>query len=366
MAIIDEIIQAQLLFQETLLKKANVIGVAVGYKNRLGETTGDLSLVALVESKVPIAALSAEDMVPKELDGAKTDVFEIGTVQALATLASPLVRYRPAPGGVSSGHPLVGAGTLGALVKDATTGEPLVLSNNHVYAASNDALIGDPILQPGALDGGQNPADVVAKLERFVKLQYEGDPPADEPKPPPTDRETPKSTCDIVNLIVAFANLLARLNGSDQRVQAVPRTMTASTTTQATSYSNKLDAALARPTNPAFFTDEVRHIGRITGTKVPTLGMRVRKAGRTTDYTEGNVTLLNATVNVGYRTKAGNKTARFVGQTITTVMSQPGDSGSLVVEVGENNAVGLLFAGSSVSTIFTPIDVVMAEMNIRF
>lgn len=69
---------------------------------------------------------------------------------------------------------------------------------------------------------------------------------------------------------------------------------------------------------------------------------------------------MNATVNVGY----GTKTARFTGQVVTTPMSQ-GDSGSLIVDGTENKAVGLLFAGSNLSTIFTPIDRVLAALNVR-
>jgi hypothetical protein len=78
------------------------------------------------------------------------------------------------------------------------------------------------------------------------------------------------------------------------------------------------------------------------------------------------VTLLNATVNVGYMTARGPRTARFTGQVITQPMSQGGDSGSLIVDSTENRAVGLLFAGSSMATIFTPIDVVLAALNITF
>jgi len=47
-------------------------------------------------------------------------------------------------------------------------------------------------------------------------------------------------------------------------------------------------------------------------------------------------------------------------------MSQGGDSGSLIMEVGSSNAIGLLFAGSSQATIFTPIDMVLDVMNIQF
>lgn len=361
-SLFNQMVEAQKRFQEMLLAKANVVGVAIGYKNRLGESTGELSVVTLVETKQPLTALAEEDKIPKELDGAKTDVVEIGRI--IAHNNGPRDRWRPTiPGGVSMGHPRVGAGTFGALVKDRASGRPLLLSNNHVFAASNDALIGDPILQPGALDGGAQPSDIVARLERFIPLVYEGDQPAPPPSPAPGPTPPPKSGCDIVDLVVQFANFLAKLNGSEKRVQAVPAP-TAKAKSQAA--YNQVDAAVARPTGTVAFNDEIRKIGRIAGVRAPQLGMRVRKSGRTTDYTEANITLLNATVTVGYRTAAGEKNARFTGQVITEVMSQPGDSGSLIVEVGGLNAVGLLFAGSAVSTIFTPINTVLEALNITF
>jgi hypothetical protein len=76
------------------------------------------------------------------------------------------------------------------------------------------------------------------------------------------------------------------------------------------------------------------------------------------------VTLLNAPVDVGYDTAAGARTARFGGQIICEPMSQGGDSGSLIVDTAGNYAVGLLFAGSPLATIFTPIDTVFNVLNI--
>ncbi len=370
----QEAIQAQAAFEDSLMNRPNVVGVAVGRKN----LTGDLSVVTLVEQKLPLAALSAADVIPKQIDGVQTDVLEVGYLRAWE---SPRDRFRPIiPGGVSIGHYKITAGTLGVLVTDIATGAKLILSNSHVIANSNDAQIGDPILQPGPTDGGLNPNDLVARLERFVRLRYIGDPP--EPTPGPTPGpgpgptpdpgpgpgpNPPPASCDVVNSVVQVVNALASLVGSQQRVAPVsvappPAPLSSSATSpaaQATD-SNEVDAALARPVDPTFFSEDIRGIGRVQGTKPATLGMRVRKSGRTTGYTEGTVNLLNATVTVAY----GSKQARFTGQVITGPMSQGGDSGSLIVDGVENKAVGLLFAGSNLSTIFTPIDVVLRALNV--
>ncbi|PJF23758.1 MAG: hypothetical protein CUN53_21265, partial [Phototrophicales bacterium] len=100
--------------------------------------------------------------------------------------------------------------------------------------------------------------------------------------------------------------------------------------------TNQADCALARPVDPAMFSEIIRHIGIVKETITPTLGMRVGKYGRTTAYTEANITLLNATVNITYNTSGGRqRVARFVGQVISEAMSEGGDSGSLVVSTAD-------------------------------
>ncbi|GAB1422122.1 hypothetical protein MASR2M15_23350 [Anaerolineales bacterium] len=381
MALFNQLLEAQKRLQNELLKKNNVVGVGVGYRNFKGEPTDDLALIAMVERKVPVEGLHPSDLIPREINGIKTDVFEVGRIEALQA-QGPRDRYRPQiPAGVSIGHYKVTAGTFGAVVYDQTTGEPLILSNNHVLAASNDGMKGDAILQPAPTDHGMNPADVVAYLERYIKLYFIGDPPPTSPppvqpppvQPPPGGGYQPPPTnpsgCDVVDVIANLANWLAKVNGSDKRMQAVSvheQLAEDPATAQTVSIDNMVDAALAKPINPAMLSGMIRHIGTITGTKAPTLGMSIRKSGRTTDYTEGMITLVNATVNVAYHTVNGPKTARFTGQILASPMSQGGDSGALMVEQGSTHAVGLLFAGSGAATIFTPIDKVLSALNIRF
>lgn len=373
----QQFLQAQASFESQILAKPNVVGVAVGLKEHEGQWTDTMALVVLVQQKLPLAALSIADRVPREIDGIQTDVYEVGVIRAQQQLP-PTSRFRPEiPAGVSVGHFAITAGTLGAVVKDRMTGEKLLLSNNHVFANSNDAHLGDPILQPGPADGGQNPGDQVARLERFVPLSYVED--ANQPLPngggvPPTPVPTPQPGCNsVVSALAALTNTIASITGSKERVIATASSQALSiigkpqtVSVQTTSTDNVVDAALAKPLDSTIFSNNIRHVGAITGTKVPQIGMTVRKAGRTTDYTQGMITLLNATVNVGYVTARGPRTARFTGQVITQPMSQGGDSGSLIVDSTENRAVGLLFAGSAMATIFTPIDVVLAALNVTF
>ncbi len=373
--------QAQERFEPQLLLKRNVVGVAVGFKESKGEKSGDLSVVVLVQQKQPLAALAVEDVIPPHLDGMQTDVYEVGFLKAQV---DPTQRIRPIPCGVSIGHFKITAGTFGVLVTDKTSGDKLILSNNHVLANSNQGQKGDAILQPGPIDGGQNPGDMVATLERFITIHYVDDvitpepPPSPDPGPTPNPNPNPNPTpgttgCDVVSSFVTVANAVAALLGSQKRVTATslkslagsqivgsPTPVASTIPASAAVPENRIDCALARPVDPSQFTGEIITIGTVSGTKTATLGMRVRKYGRTTQYTEGNVTLLNATVNIAY----GAKTARFVGQVVTEAMSQGGDSGSLIVDATENRAVGLLFAGSDLATIFNPIDAVLSELNV--
>lgn len=354
---VEDAVKAQRAAQGDLLRRANVVGVAVGNKGSKTGADGEKAVVVLVERKLPLAALSRRDRVPRAIDGIRTDVYEVGYLRALAT---PRDRYRPTmPSGVSIGHYRVTAGTLGAVVTDRFSGERLLLSNNHVLANANEAGNGDPVLQPAPRDGGRNPADVVAHLERFIPLHFIGE---DPPPPQPTRRIRPTNRAGrILRTLVNVINLMNKLSGSDWRVQAQAAPNSALAAQQAArAGGNHFDAALARPVNPTMFTGTVRGIGRVRGTRAATLGMAVRKTGRTTDHTNGKVILLNATVNVSY----GKKSARFTGQVLTSPMSLGGDSGALVVAEADRVAVGLLFAGSTQATIFTPIRPLLEALDV--
>jgi hypothetical protein len=238
-------------------------------------------------------------------------------------------------GGVSIGHYLVTAGTLGSVVQDASSGERLILSNNHVLANNNQAQIGDAILQPGRADGGQLNADTIGTLLRFEPIRF---------------NET-QATCDLALAFAQLGNMAARVMGSKHRVKAFYSDPEA---------SNLVDAALARPADDREVVDEILELGPVNGALPAELGMNVRKSGRTTGLTSGRIVILNVTVDVDY----GNGSARFEDQIVSTPMSQPGDSGSLLVAGEALKAVGLLFAGSDQATLYNPIAHVQSALGI--
>src|SRR3990172_6663330 len=193
--------QAKDLHKEQILSKVNVVGVGLGYKVTRGRRTDELCVVALVRRKVPEAALDQTELVPRELDGIPTDVVDVGELRAQAARTD---RWRPAPGGVSIGHYKVTSGRFGTIGQERSSGERLILSNNHVLANSNDAAIGDPILQPGTADDGREDLDTIAELARFCPIEFVSEP----------------ATCGIALGVVAAGNWLAKLFGSHHRLMA--------------------------------------------------------------------------------------------------------------------------------------------------
>jgi hypothetical protein len=312
-----------------LIKLQNVVGVGVGYKITEGQQLNTLSVVVLVKEKT--SKLSPDQLVPREVGSTPTDVVQVGEITAFGNTD----RYRPAPGGVSIGHYAITAGTLGVVVRDRATGHRLILSNNHVLANSNDAELGDAIIQPGSADGGQTSTDTIAHLERFEPIRF----------------TTESGTCSIAKLYSDIGNFFARLLGSSHRLDIIRQQ----------DEINRIDAALARPINDGDVLDEILEIGTISGVTEAVLGMQVRKSGRTTGFTTGQINLIDATVSVSYGI---GRTAQFDGQLVAGAMSQGGDSGSLVVDANSNQAVGLLFAGSNATTIFSPIQDVLDTLQV--
>ncbi len=319
---------------ERLLKQPGIVGTGIGYHDDGIIQTNYPGLTILVEKKLPLAALRSQEIIPKEIENIPTRVLEIGSIQAQSHRTG---RFRPAPGSVSIGHYKITAGTFGGVVKDKVTETKYALSNNHVLANCNDAEIGDTIYQPGPIDGG-SPRDYLGDLRRFVPIDFGED-------------ET--DLCPLAEFYTKVGNLLAKLFKSKQVISAKRVNVAA---------KNFVDAAIMMPVQDNLLSS-IMDIGVIEGTARAFLGDKVEKAGRTTDYTQGIVTLIGAIINVGY---GQGRTAVFYDQIVTSNMSAGGDSGSLGVIQNTQKAFGLLFAGSPQATIYNPIDKVLDALRIEF
>jgi len=209
-------------------------------------------------------------------------------------------------------------GTLGSLVKDKN-GNQYILSNNHVLARSNAGKAGEVIMQRGYVDTvptcSKSGTINVANLTKFVKLNFAGG-------------------------------------------------------------NNTVDAAIAKVISGKVNTmGTILQIGTVSSTPVnPSVGLGVEKSGRTTSKTTGKIGAINVTVTVsGYGPCGmGTSTATFVKQFLinSSTFSAGGDSGSLIATqpaAGKKpNPVGLLFAGSSTSTIANPIKSVLTALGVSF
>lgn len=140
------------------LRDPNVTSIGVGRKNGDGE----ISLVFTVDRKADASVLEGmgTEELPRtiEVEGFQvaTDVVERSFEASYELVAMEEVNPRktrldPMVPGASVSHVEGTAGTLGAIVFDADTGAPCILSNWHVLHG-NEGEIGDPIVQPGPFD----------------------------------------------------------------------------------------------------------------------------------------------------------------------------------------------------------------------
>ncbi|EWY39508.1 hypothetical protein N825_05235 [Skermanella stibiiresistens SB22] len=198
------------------------------------------------------------------------------------------LRQRPLLIGCSVAHHAVTAGSLGGFFRQRGTGQPVLLSNNHVLANEDQAKAGDAVLQPGAFDGGRRFKDRIGTLLQAVPMS------ATEP-----------NTMD------------AAIAGLAEGVPFDPRTVTG---------FGLLRGVRDRPIEP---------------------GDEVVKLGRTTGLTRGRVTAIeldDVVVDYDKGQISFDRQIEIEG-TGTAAFSSGGDSGSLILDA-EGDACALLFAGS--------------------
>ena len=70
-------------YEAFLLKKANVVGVGVGFREQDGKLTDEIALVVNVTRKLPATQLALQDIIPAKIEGIPVDVRETGTIRAL-------------------------------------------------------------------------------------------------------------------------------------------------------------------------------------------------------------------------------------------------------------------------------------------
>lgn len=301
------ILEAKKTVELALMEIEEVIGVGLSRES-------DEIIVYLMyeteDTKIKIPSYMSGFRVRTELIGMiipSTDILRIG-------------RRRPVIGGISTGHYEFSTGTIACIVRDANTKEPMVLSNNHVFADESTNYIqkvhvGDGVIQPGRADGGgvfggSNTDDVIGNLSRWINFDEDGQNIAD---------------CAVAKLSVdAITAILG-----DYESQVV-----------------------------------------VKGLKTITNGISVEKYGRTTGHTIGTIVDADFSCYVGY----SGKWILFVDQILVQMNIAGGDSGSLLMD-RNGNAVGLVFAradggngivyciANKINSVFSLLDIELANVD---
>ena len=86
MASPEAIVRAQAVkarYEKKLMRKRNVVGVGVGFRERAGQQTDAVCIVVSVRQKLSPDQLAPQDIIPAELDGVPVDVKVTGAFRAL-------------------------------------------------------------------------------------------------------------------------------------------------------------------------------------------------------------------------------------------------------------------------------------------
>jgi hypothetical protein len=117
----EEIVKIKESVESQLQGLANVHAVGVGKKRTGGKFTDQIAIVVLVEQKRPRNQLSAQDLVPPDINGIKTDVREVKRPRRHAAPVSNLVATPGANNTVTfSGKQTPGAGLVVQLLVSVT------------------------------------------------------------------------------------------------------------------------------------------------------------------------------------------------------------------------------------------------------
>ncbi|HET9649548.1 MAG TPA: hypothetical protein VFP34_15145 [Microlunatus sp.] len=310
MPTIDELIELKQSVEAEYLGRPGVTGIDVGYKEVGGVRTDEVAIRVHVRQKrtdVPAAQL-----VPARIDGAVTDVVErsyelqVARAQADVTIQADTNHYATLQGGISMGP----SRAIGGYIFAGTLGAIVVDKATGQKAAVTNFHV-------ACVDSSWHVGDRMVQPSRIDTGVV------------PTDEFG----------AIARATLSGHVDGAVISIDAG----------KATSAS-------------------IVDIGPVKGTKAATLGMAVRKRGRTTGLTYGSVDGLSLSVSVDYGDGIGvrvltDQVSVAADTTRNAMFSDHGDSGSVIVD-DSGYVVALLFAGAGANTVGNPIASVLSELNI--
>jgi hypothetical protein len=321
--VIRAVISVQERHTSDLMSIEDVVGTAVGLTE-----DGRPCILVLTKTDIKSDALAkgSKNPLPERIENIPVEIMVTGEIKAFkgapgggGGVSHTAKQTPPIELGTSGGwrYDLANGyccgGTLGSLIK--RNDSLFILSNYHVLEAdivaggnSRVATNGDSVIHPGLIDI----ACVAGNAHGVAKLLV--------------NKSLPKSNVDA-----AIATVIPGMVSPD---------------------------------------GSILEIGTLSSSTVgASINQAVKKSGRTTGLTRSKVSGLNATVSVAYDNECAGGAAftkTFTGQIVISNRASKflagGDSGSLMVEdvSSKPKAVGLLFAGSSLSAIANPIDQVLS------
>lgn len=130
----------------------NVVKILIGVKEKDGKLTDEGCIKIIVEKKISKKDLDPQDIIPKEIEGVKTDVIVKSERELLAVCSEDQNSYRPIKGGIMinngrNGSGVGGSGTLGCMAQLNSDNSWVILSNHHVLygdSGQDNDEIGQP------------------------------------------------------------------------------------------------------------------------------------------------------------------------------------------------------------------------------
>ena len=308
-------------YAKRFISQDDINAVGIGFRKVNGTQTEEVSIKAFVTKKLPANLVPVSKLLPsattergvknikidvEEMDKPVAPHFDTGVFSRLDEKLARAAFPATISPGKSSSNIQEEVGTICICAKPKGTADTkfrFFLSCNHVFASFNFAPLGIPITEPSKVDGGILPYDFIGRLYSFVPLIYG------------------PFYANFMDVGVAYTNLYSGVN-------------------------------------------IIGGIGKITtvGDNNDLINFpAVKKVGRTSGITYGNVAAVHATIKVDYW--YGRNTL-FGNQIITSLMGAYGDSGSVLLDQN-NHAQGMLFSGSATHTFFSPLDAILQTLGLE-
>jgi tetratricopeptide (TPR) repeat protein len=377
---LSEVLQMKRKHEDELLLRRLALGCSVGCKVARGKTTNELCVVVYV---YPKQNEPAEELIPPDIDGVKTDIQEskpLGDYAACASYVSP-------------------------------TSDSLICSRLECMNEQKQVILNQGIVNKVdyAYIRSVSREDIIRVAEKTglfleqLRHQLEFDRRFGEPFRG-QGGSMGHYNFSIDRIYPGAGKFMQKLK---KHVDSKP------------AERSRIPSDAKRQGGPVLVPTEVAGLGRSTGRMVdPRLGMKVRMSGATSEVTEGTIVGIDASLFIDYPPWMGEggltpplepvfspmigeigarfpldvlgfveggipirfppepkncsiakshrvrhrRRALFTGQIVTTKMASKGDSGAPLYDA-EMNVVGMLFAGSESFTFFHPMKTVRTEAD---